>query len=221
MANPIDNILAELAQNSRYVAAMLRQLGDGAQGAINGFYREARRYVQAFDENRGFRYRPATILLGDDILGAGTAASGSDSYRISANEDFLVQSIRGVVGLKDLTSEPQGATAYAIENATGPAYSVSPSERLRAKANNCFFQLRNKDTKVDIIENLTGPLSSICPEAGGEVMVFGPNVVPGFIIPHGVTMEATFALQSANAFFNTANTFYGVALTGLYLSRER
>lgn len=218
MADPVSTLAATLgqfSQNVQQLSAHLRQMGDGAANAVNGFYSEAKRYMRAFDEQRGLRYRPAMITLSTEIDGAGTAASGSNDFRVAQNEDFLVQSIRGFVALNALATEPGGG-AFANPLTT----TLTPSEIIKAKANNCRFTLLNKDTKVPITENNNPVLSSICPEAGGDVMIFQPNVVPGFIIPHNMTIQAQFTLQSANLVFNTASTTYGIILAGLYLSRE-
>lgn len=201
--------LNDIAQGMAYSNALLREGRDGVEGLIGGWYREAKRYVRAFDEQRGFRYRPAIITLSEAI---GASGAGTDEYRVSANEDFVVQSVRGFVALQDMPSEP------AVDAELGT--NITPIDRIRMKANNCFVQMFNKDTKVDIFENNQIPLGAICPEAGGLPMVFNPDLVPGYIIPHNVTMQARFSLQSTNAIFTTATTTYGIMLCGLYMSRE-
>lgn len=219
MADPISTltqILAQFAQNVGEQSAHLRAMGDSASNSINGYYREAKRYLRAFDEGRGLRYRPATIQLSAAITGAGTGAAGSNFFRVAQNEDFLVQSIRGFILLNSLVTEPN----MTIAGGFPVAVNLTPKQIAEAKALNCSFQLQNRDTKVPLTENLPLSLASITPEVGGEIMAFGPNIVPGFVIPHNMTIEALFALQSANAFFNTASTTYGIAMTGLYVSRE-
>lgn len=213
--------LAALTQNLQELNARMREPTDVAGGIVNGFYREAKRFVRAFDENRGLRYRPASIVISKAITGAGTALSGSESFRIAQNEDFLVKEIRGFVQLNDLPSEPAVDTELGHENATGPVISLSPMERMFMKAQNTRLVLTNKDSKVPYIENEGIALSSIVPEVGGRPLVFGPDDVPAFVLPHNTTIEAQFTLQSANAIFNTASTSYGVVLTGVYLSREQ
>lgn len=218
MADPIvslSQILAQFSQNVQEMSAHLRNLRDGAGQAINGFYTEGKRYVRAFDEQRGLRYRPAAITLSTAIVGAGAASSGNADFRVAQNEDFFVQSIRGFVINNSLPTEIGGG-AFTNPLTT----TMVPSEILLAKANNCRVTLQNKDTKVPVTENESFPLSSITPEVGGLIMAFQPDIVPGFIIPHNTTVQALFALQSANAFFNTVSTQYGVILTGLYMSRE-
>ena len=214
-------LLAALTQNLQELNARLREPTDVAGGIVNGFYREAKRFVRAFDENRGLRYRPASIVVSKAITGAGTAMSGSESFRIAQNEDFLVKEIRGFVQLNDLPSEPAVDTELGHENATGPVISLSPMERMFMKAQNTRLVLTNKDSKVPYIENEGIALSSIVPEVGGRPLVYGPDDVPAFVLPHNTTIEAQFTLQSANAIFNTASTSYGVVLTGVYLSREQ
>jgi len=203
---------AQLNQNVAQLNSHMRAAVDGAAQAINGYYLEAKRYVRAFDENRGLRYRAATISLSATIVGAGTAASGSADFRIAQNEDFLVKSIRGFIVLNDLASE-----AATFANLAG---STSVVDRLAARAANCRVTLLNKDTKVPYTENEGIGLATLTPEAGGQPMVFQPDVVPGFILPHNMTVQAQFALQSANAFFNTASTSYGITLSGIYVTRE-
>lgn len=225
----LGQVMAAVNQNMQQMNANLRQMGDGVMQAANGFYIEAKRAVRAFDEQRGLRYRPATITLSSTIVGVGTASSGSADFRVAQNEDFLVQSMRGFIMLNALQSEPsllQSSTAFLgteLPNGAGAgveAWAMSPLDRMIAKAQNCRFTLLNKDTKVPITENEGLSLASITPECNGAIMVFSPDIVPGFIIPHNMTIQAQFSLQSANAFFNTASTSYGVSLTGVYVSRE-
>lgn len=210
--NGLGQVMAAVNQNMAQMNANLRQMGDGASNAISGYYLEAKRFVRAFDEQRGLRYRPSTITLSATIVGAGTAASGAADFRVAQNEDFLVQSIRGFVLLNDQPSEP---VPPANLGAT-----MTPQDRIIAKAANVRVSLLNKDTKVPVFENEGLSLATFCPEAGGEVLIFQPNIVPGFVIPHNVTMQVQFALQSSNAFFNTASTSYGITMTGVYISRE-
>ena len=219
MADPvaaITQVLAQISQNMAEVSAHLRNARDNAGQAINGFYVEGKRAVRAFDEQRGLRYRPAAITIAATLVpGAGVIASGQNDFRVAQNEDFLVKSVRGFVISNALQLDPGGG-AFANALTT----TMVPSEILLAKANNCRVTLLNKDSKVPITENESLPLSSITPEVGGEVMVFGPDGVPGYIIPHNTTIQAQFALQSVNLFFNTASTTYGITLSGLYVSRE-
>lgn len=233
MANAAPNLtqfFASLNQNLQELNARLRNGGDDvAGGIVSGFYREAKRFVRSFDENRGLRYRPAVFTISKAITGAGTASSGSESFRVAQNEDFLVTEIRGFVVLNDLPSEPslvQGASSQlGHENTNGaaaatPNWALSPWDRAFMKAQNCRLVLQNKDTKVPYTENEGVNLASICPDLGGKPLVFGPEDVPGFILPHNTTFEAQFTLQSANLIFNTASTSYGIMVSGLYLSRE-
>ncbi len=218
MADPIvslASILAQFSQNVQELSAHLRNAGDTAAQQVNGYYREAKRAVRAFDEQRGLRYRPAAISFSVALVGAGSANAGNESFRVAQNEDFLVQSVRGWVINNDLPTDPGGA---ALTNPL--TTTLTPSEVLLAKANNCRVTLQNKDTKVPYTENESIPLSSIMPEVGGMPLVFSPDAVPGFLVPHNTTIQALFALQSANLLFNTASTQYGVTLSGLYLSRE-
>jgi len=180
----------------------------------NGFYLEAKRFVRSFDEQRGLRYRPATISLSVAVGGAGNPTSGGTAtFRISQTEDFLVQSIRTFIVMNDIPNEPA-----APANLAG---STTVKDRIIAKAANCRINLLNNDTKVPITENEGLSFAAICPQADGDVMEFQPDIVPGFIIPHNVTLAAQFALQSTNALFTTASSNYGITMTGLYISRER
>lgn len=208
----LGQMLGAVNQNMQQMNANMRQMGDGVASAISSFYVEAKRAVRAFDEQRGLRYRPATITLSSTIVGAGTATSGSADFRVAQNEDFIVQSIRGFVMLNDLPNEPA-----TFANLGG---SITTQDRMLAKAQNCRFTLLNKDTKVPITENEGLSLASITPECNGHLMEFSPDIVPGFLIPHNMTVQVQFALQSANAFFNTASTSYGITMTGVYMSRE-
>lgn len=203
-----------LQQQMAQMNAHMRNQNPGGMEAINSFYAESRRFVKAFDEQRGLRYRPSSIQLAATIVGAGTANNGANDFRVSMNEDFIVHSIRTYINLNSIPTEPNGA-GFAVP------VTMTPMEIAKAKALNCNMLLLNKDTKVPIFENANLSFASLCPEVGGHAMTFSPDIVPGFIIPHNVTMQVQFNLASANAFFNTASTTYGIAMYGVYLSRDR
>lgn len=213
----LGQVVQQMNQGVAQLNANLRQMGDGAASAINGYYMEAKRFVRAFDEQRGLRYRPATITLSTTVGVGGTG--GSADFRVAQNEDFLVMSVRSTLIL-DMASELAVPSPIGHENATGPVIALHPSERMLMKAQNVRVTLTNKDTKVPIMENEGLSLATFCPEVGGDPLVFGPNVVPAFIIPHNMTIQAIFALQSANALYNGVATNYGVSMTGAYISRE-
>lgn len=188
--------------------AYLRQ---AAGGGVAAFYAEAKRYMRAFDEQRGLRYRPSTITLDSTQ----TAASGSDDFRVAQNEDFLVHSIRGFVSLPDLEAQ-----ALVAQLAGSLAGNTTVADILLAKAQNCRLTLMNKDTKVPITENKGISLADIAPMVGGAEMRFAPDGVPGFIIPHNMTLQAQFALQNTDNVYSSVATVYGVTLSGVYISRE-
>ena len=217
MANaPAGPTLADIIAGSlQELNAHVRNAKDELGGQIYGYYREAKRFMNAFDQNRGLRYRAAAITLDCAIIGASAAVSGSDFFRVSQQEDFLVQSIRGFVILNALPTEVGGA---AFTNAL--TTTLTPQQQIIMKANNCRVTIQNKDNKVPVTEAKSLPLSSICPEAGGAIMKFQPDIVPGFIIPHNTTIEALFALQNAHLAYNTVSVQYGVILTGAYMRRE-
>lgn len=203
--------LMQQNQQMAQLNAHMRNAAGAIGESINAFYQEARRYVKSFDEQRGLRYRPATIQLSATILGS---TSGQADFRVAQNEDFVVHEIRTFINLNDMVNEPNGA-AFVVP------VTLTPIELAQAKALNATFSLINKDTKVPIMENANLGFASLCPEVGGHTMKFNPDVVPGFIIPHNVTMQALFNLTSnANAFIQRSTT-YGVALTGVYMSRDR
>lgn len=219
MASPIEIIGNHLINQLAQLNAHIRGMGDSALRDINGYYMEAKRAVRAFDEARGLRYRPASIQLSANIVGAGTAASGSADFRVAQNEDFLVHEVRGFVMQTDLASEI-GVDPELAHVGNGAVDALSPHDRLIMKAQNCRVTILNKDTKVPITENEGISLASITPEAHGLPLRFGPDLVPAFIIPHNMTIQAQFALQADDAMFNTAACTYGVALVGAYISRE-
>lgn len=200
-----------LNQQMAQMNSHLRTAAGATLETINGFYGEARRFVKSFDEQRGLRYRPATIQLSSTIA---AAQSGSADFRVAMNEDFIVHEIRTFINLNDIANEPNGA-AFVVP------VTMNPLELAQAKALNATFSLINKDTKVPIMENANIGFASLCPEVGGHAMKFNPDIVPGFIIPHNVTMQALFNLVSnANGLIQRSTT-YGVALTGVYMSRDR
>lgn len=209
MASAAEQLALGIAQ----LNANLRNMGDSSDQAINGFYKEVKRAVASFDTQRGLRYRPATINVSVPVLGAGTATGGSADFRVADNEDFVATEMRAYIVMNDLTNEPASPAALGA--------TMTPLDRMIAKALNARVTLLNKDTKVPIMENEGISMANICPEAGGAAMIFGPRDVPGFIIPHNTTITVQVALQSINAFFNTASTNYGIALSGVYLSRDK
>ena len=206
---------AAIGQRLDQLNAHLREAGDVALSSINGFYREAKRFMRAFDEQRGLRYRPSNIVLSASISGAGTASSGSDDFRVAQNEDFIVHEVRGFIMVPDL---PAQAAIAAIGGSLGGLTTVH--DMLLAKAQNTRFTLLNKDTKVPITENEGMGFASIIPELGGVPLKYQPDNVPGFIIPHNMTLQVQFALQDTDAFYNTVATTYGLVLSGVYMSRE-
>lgn len=210
MAASLDDILSQLAQfNARF-----RDLMKDGIGNSSDFFTEARRTVDTFLEKKYLRWRPAAIVISKNITGAGTAAAGSNDFRISAEEDFVVYAMRGFVGLNDLASEPISAVA-------GQPTTFTAKDRAYMKGVNCRVTILDKDTKVPYTENEGILLSSICPDMGGTELKFMTDKVPGIILPANKVVQAQFALQSANAMFNTASTDYGVVLQGAYLNRNR
>jgi len=198
---------SNLSQQMAQMNAHMRNAGSAMGEAINGFYTEARRYVKAFDEQRGLRYRPATIQLSATVL---NTTSGSADFRVSANEDFVVREIRTFMNLNDIANE-----TYLLGGTQ-----LSPLELATAKGLNCTVQLLNKDTKVPITENANIGFASLCPEMGGHAMAFSPDIVPGFIIPHNVTMQVLFSIGNVAQLIQRSTT-YGIALYGAYMNRDR
>ena len=191
------------------VAAQLAQLNAHIRSGAGGadFKRNVLAQVGQFSKRQGLSWRPAVIPLSKELAGA---ASGAADASMSADEFFVVQSVRGFVTMNNITAE-----TLAIGNLT-PAVSVA--DRLTLKAQNCSVILMNKETKMPIFEGDSGiPLSSITPEAGGLPLIFGPDDVAQFIIPANFKMQAQFALASAAAPYNTAVT-YGVMLVGAYVN---
>ena len=208
-----------LNQNMAQMNANLRQMGDGLMQAGNGFYQEARRFVRAFDEQRGLRYRPATISLSVNFptvpnIAAATKLAGTADFRVAQNEDFLVQSTRTFLVQKDL------ANAQAPTNvALGAA--LNARQRAEAKAFNTRYNIINKDTKVPIMENENLGFATTTPELSGTLLAFSPDIVPGFIIPHNMTVQFQVFLQSNTDISLVGDsTDYGVTMTGVYISRD-
>lgn len=206
----IDDVLQQLAQFN----AHFRNLVKEGVGNSSDFYNEARRTVDVFLEKKYLRWRPSAITISKNITGAGTAAAGSNDFRISPDEDFIVFALRGFVGLNDLASEPVSAVA-------GQPTTFVAKDRAFMKAVNCRATILDKDTKVPYTESEGILLSSICPELGGRELKFMTDKVPGIILPANKVVQVQFALQSANAMFNTASTDYGIVLQGAYLNRNR
>jgi len=195
-------------------------MGDGLMQAGNGFYLEARRFVRAFDEQRGLRYRPATISLSVNIPtvtppAVQTRLSGTADFRVAQNEDFLVQSVRTFIVQKDL------AAAQPMTNAAAFGATLSPKARAEAKGYNARYNIINKDTKVPIMENENLGFATTSPELGGVPLAFSPDIVPGFIIPHNMTVQFQLFLQSVSEpGLVDDSTDYGVTMTGIYISRD-
>lgn len=220
LAVALNQNVAQLNAHMRNAAMHSAQKLDDIAKVGNGYYLEAKRFIRAFDEQRGLRYRPATISLSVAVGGAGNPTTGGQAtFRISQTEDFLVQSIRTFIVMNAMQTEPSVDAELGLAN--GGSNVMVPSERIIMKAANTRLTLLNFDTKVPIMENEGVGFATLCPEAGGAPMIFQPDIVPGFIIPHNVTLAAQFAMQSTDAMFTTASTNYGVTLTGQYISRER
>jgi hypothetical protein len=213
------NLGESLNANMAQMNAHLRQMGDGLMQAGNGFYQEVRRFVRAFDEQRGLRYRPATISLSVNIPtiaapGAQTRLAGAADFRVAQNEDFIVQSVRTFIVQKDL------AAARAPTNAALGA-TLSPKARAEMKAFAARYAIINKDTKVPVMENENLGFATTTPEVGGESLTFSPDIVPGFIIPHNMTVQFLLYLQdNSDPAITCDSTDYCVTMSGVYVSRD-
>jgi len=207
-----DDAVIALASKIAEITAYVR--GSSGGNVMNDFLRDTYKQFASFGQRKGLFYRPAVISMAANITGAGVATAANAEFRISAEEDFIVQSVRGFIVLKDQANEPVLiTTALAAYGAT-----MTPADRAKAKALNCLVTLVNKDTKVPVMENQGIVLSTICPDLGGLPLFFSPDIVPSFLLPRNYTVQAQFALQSANYMFNTASTDYGIALVGAYVN---
>lgn len=192
--------------------AHLRNAGDASAAQIQGFYREVRRSIKSFDENRGLQLRPAIVTLSAAITTSTASQTNNDDFRVSTNEDFVVYEVRGLLHVNSWIAET--LSIVGIGNPT-------TLDRAYMKASQCLINIKNKDTRVDITEHANIPLSSIMVEFGGSPLRFGGETRPAWIIPHNTTVQMTATLQSSDTTLIGASTNYGVMISGVYLSRPR
>jgi hypothetical protein len=200
--------------------AHMKEIADRVSRGPVSFWEGLTSSIVAFEQKKGFPFRPAVITLEASIVGAGSAASGSDSYRISPTEDFVVDEVYTTIVMEALASEPAVAVPLAND---GVGTSLGVQDRIVAKASNCMVKLINSDTKTPFTESdseLGVAFGALCPQANGRPMVFKRGETPTWIIPGNTTLKADFTLSSANAMFNTASTKYGISLVGAYVNRK-
>jgi hypothetical protein len=201
--------------------AHMKEIADRVSRGPISFFEGIATSIIAFEQKKGFPFRPAIITLEASIVGAGTAATGTDSYRISPTEDFVVDEVFTSIIMEDLPTEP--AVAAALGGIGGAGTGMGVLDRIAAKASNCSVKLINSDTKTPFTESdaeLGVSFGALCPQAGGSARQFKRGETPTWIIPGNTTLKADFTLSSANAMFNTASSKYGISLVGAYVNRR-
>lgn len=185
------------------IARFMREAKDGAQNKVHGFYREARRIVEAYDTGAGLQVRPEIINLVTTL--STTTLTGSAEIRLPENEDFILLRAVGHLLVQDWPAED------ALD---------SPKSRLLVKANNCKVNFKMKDDTRIFTKKNDLTLSSILPELTSNCLDFmGKDGAPPFVIAHAQTPYVTMTLQSSSADVVGGAAEYGLALYGVHISR--
>lgn len=147
--------------------------------------------------------RGVAILL-QKRLGTGTT-SGSDEYRVPADQDLVVFQMHSSWRSVALAAE------VAI-NAIFTAMDYSTLERAR-KAN-ALVSLQNKDRNLAIFDNRAVPLSAM-----HDTPMYFPANAP-LLVPATHTLKADFSLQDTTAAVVGQDADYGIVLTGILIPKR-
>ena len=169
---------------------------------LGGHWAEVRRPGFAFKTGHGAKVTP--YAPGIEVSLTSVITTLSDDLEVPTEWDFEVFAIGAFIGLPNFASE---------DLSVGP---INPpyEDRLLIKANNCRVSLNLKDrTGSEVFDNVEIGLDELM-KAPMPVAAFG---IPRWTIPGGVTIEATFTLQTAALAGQSSK--YGLRLFGSLLSQ--
>lgn len=158
-------------------------------------------------------YRAVLVTL-KATLGSGTTSS-SDTYRVPATHEFVIEEIRGHLVLTQFDSE-----LLAMNHASDATKGIGSSEltgtltlrdRILMKAMNCRLDLKNSDREQKLFDNQSLALSSILSIVGGPP---ASREDEPHVVPAGETLILNAALINTDAKMLGGLTEYGVTLVG-------
>ncbi len=134
----------------------------------------------------------------------------TDTYKVPADQDFVVYSIQGYLRFPTLNSEPTAMLSYL---------NPDPSERWFVKAQNCLVQVVDSDRSSigGVFDNGEIPLGAITPPSG--IPMTWPLEAP-MLFPSGHNVKATFTLQDSTTAIVGSATVYGLLMVGALIPKE-
>lgn len=158
-------------------------------------------------------YRAVAVTL-KALLGTGTT-SGSDTYRVPATHEFVIEEIRGHLALTQFDSEVLGMN-HASDATKGIGTSdvngtLALRDRLLMKAMNCRLDLKNSDREQKLFDNQSLSLATILAFVGSPPTDLSEEP---HIVPAGETLILNATLINVDAKMLGGLTEYGVTLVG-------
>jgi hypothetical protein len=161
-------------------------------------------------------YRVVAVTL-KATLGVGTT-SGSDTYRVPATHEFVIEEIRGHLALTQFDSElhamnhaSDGTKGIGTSDPTAVSAVLSLRDRMLMKAMNCRLDLKNSDREQKVFDNQSLSLASILAYVGSPPADVSDEP---HIVPAGETLIMNAALINVDAKMLGGLTEYGVTLVG-------
>lgn len=136
---------------------------------------------------------------------SGTATSGSDEYRVPADQDLVVFQIHSSWRSSALATEP-------VLNANITSLTYDGLEK--ARLGNAVVSLQNKDRNLAIFDNRSIRMSAI-----RDTPMYFPANAP-LLVPATHTLKADFSLQDTTAAVVGNAADYGLVLTGILIPKR-
>jgi hypothetical protein len=134
-----------------------------------------------------------------------TVTSGSDEYRVPADQDLVIFQIHSSWRSSNLAGEV----------AINPVFTSMDYDTLeRVRKSNCVVALQNKDRNLAVFDNRAVPLSSL-----HDTPMYFPANAP-LLVPATHTLKADFSLQDTTAAVVGQNADYGIVLTGILIPKR-
>lgn len=133
-----------------------------------------------------------------------TTTSGSDEYRVPADQDLVVFQIHPSFHSSALATEP----------ALNPNVSLDYAGLEKARLSNCVVALQNKDRSLAIFDNRSLKLSSL-----RDTPLYFPANAP-LLVPATHTLKADFSLQDTTPAVVGNPADYGIVLTGCLIPKR-
>jgi hypothetical protein len=141
------------------------------------------------------------------VLGT-TRTTDRDSYKVPGDADLVIYQVGAYWRSTLIATEP-------VLNANFTQF--GPTDLMVARLQNCLATLTNKDRSLAYFDAGAVPLSSLAPPAGAPQ--FLPPMAP-YLVPSGITLEASFTLQDTTAAVVGNNAEYGLILGGFLIPKR-